>query len=230
MLEKTKELTVDEVIEAWKAQIDTLSEEKRKQVKHSQAITDILLKFLAEGKPISPQMLTEKANLRAKTTESIFKQMANGAAELDEKGNLVGLALSLTPTPHHFRVNGKELYAWCSLDTFFLPGLLGQRAEIESTCPVSGETISVTIGPDGVETYDPPETVLSIAVPGLSCRQPGSENKGGVGAESEACSQMHFFKDRQAGEDWIADYPGVAVFTVEEAYRLAKENWLDRRN
>ena len=230
MLGKTKELSVDEVIEAWTAQINSLPEEKRKQIKHSNAITDILLNFLAEGNPISPQMLAEKADLDADTTESIFKQLRRGAGELDRDGNLVGLALSLTPTPHRFRLSDRELYAWCSLDTMFLPGLLGQRAEIESTCPVSGETITLAIGPDGVESYDPPETVLSIAVPGLSCRRPDSKDEGGVGAESEACSQMHFFRDRQAAEEWLGDYPGVAVFTVEEAYRLAEENWLARRN
>lgn len=230
MLEIQKELSVDEVIEAWKAQTDSLPEEKREQARHSQGITDMLMKFLAEGNPISPQMLTERTHLKEEISESIFEQFRSGAGDLDSDGNLVGLALSLRPTPHRFRVKGKDLYAWCSLDTMFLPGLLGERAEIKSSCPVTGESISLSIGPYGVESYDPPETVLSIAVPGLTCRRPDAEEKGGIGAESETCSQMHFFRDREAAKDWLSDSPGVAIFTVEEAYRLAEENWLARRN
>jgi len=230
MTEQVKDLSVKEVIEAWKAQFDSLPEEKQKQVKGGQAVTDTLLKILAEGNPISPQIMRDRINMDSETTDKIFHQLRNGAGELDEDGNLVGLALSLKQTPHRFRVNSRDLYAWCSLDTFFLPGLLGETAEIESTCPVTNEPIRLTIGPDGIQSYDPPSTVLSIAVPGQSCSLPDSKGKHGVGAESEACRQMHFFRDKEAAAMWIKNYPGVAIFTVEEAYRLAQENWLARRN
>ena len=54
MAEQDKDLSVKEVIDAWKAQIDGLPEEKQKQVKGGQAVTDSLLKILVEGNPISP--------------------------------------------------------------------------------------------------------------------------------------------------------------------------------
>lgn len=50
-----------------------------------------------------------------------------------------------------------------------------------------------------------------------------------TGPHSEACSQMHFFASHETAEIWLQDRPGIAIFTVEEAWQLAKENWLDRR-
>jgi hypothetical protein len=40
---------------------------------------------------------------------------------------------------------------------------------------------------------------------------------------------MHYFASRESAETWLKDHPGVAIFTVDEAWQLAKANWLDRR-
>ena len=39
---------------------------------------------------------------------------------------------------------------------------------------------------------------------------------------------MHFFSSREAAEIWLIDHPGVVIFSLDEAYRLARENWIDR--
>jgi alkylmercury lyase len=135
----------------------------------------------------------------------------------------VGAALTLNPSPHRFRVNGNELYAWCALDTIFLPGLLGETAEVESPDPITGETIRLTIAPDGVRDYRPTNAVLSIAVPGVSC------SREQTGPQSDACRQIHFFRARETAETWLKDHPGLAIFTVEEAWQLANEGWLARK-
>jgi hypothetical protein len=126
-----------------------------------------------------------------------------------------------------FAVNGRTLYASCALDTIFLPGLLGETAEVESTCPVTGEAIRLTITPDGVTQYSPAGTVLSIAVPGVSCNR--EEADGEADRARESCQQMYFFSTRTAAEQWIKDYPGVVILTVEDAWQLAKAHWIDRR-
>ncbi len=95
----------------------------------------------------------------------LFQSLAASGMQLDADGNVVGAALIARPTPHRLRVQGRDLYAWCSLDTLFLPGLLDEAAEVRSTCPVSGEEIRLTITPDGVEAYSPESTVLSVVDP-----------------------------------------------------------------
>ncbi len=117
------------------------------------------------------------------------------------------------------------------MDAIFLLGLLGTTAEVESTCPVTNQAIRLTVTPDGVASYSPSNTVLSITVPGLSCRTTNdSPEKAQTGPTSDGCSQMFFFSSSEVAEKWIEDHPNIAIFTVEEAYRLAQENWIDRRD
>ena len=68
--------------------------------------------------------------------------------QFDETGNVVGAALTTLPTPHRVSFGGSfgdsfggDLFAWCALDTLFIPGLLDQTADVESTCPVSNSPI-----------------------------------------------------------------------------------------
>ena len=142
--------------------------------------------------------------------------MAMGA-ELDESGRLVGNVLTLNPTPHHMNVDGKQLYAWCALDTLFLPAFLGRTAEVSSTCPATGEAIELTVTPEGIEHFHPEGTVISIVDPTQleSCRP---------GPDGDLCGSMNFFVSRDAGEQWRKQHPHTAIFTLDEAYPMAKAN------
>lgn len=80
-------------------------------------------------------------------------------AEVDD-GAVVGLALSLRPTRHRFRVRGIDLYTWCGFDALFLPIMLGERAEVASTCPVTGAEIRMAVEPDGTAREVEPSTVV----------------------------------------------------------------------
>ena len=64
-------------------------------------------------------------------------------AHRDEEGRVFGFRrLTLKPTSHVLEVDGRTLYAWCAVDTLFLPERLGRPARIRSNSPQSGETIS----------------------------------------------------------------------------------------
>ena len=63
-------------------------------------------------------------------------------------------------------LDGSELYAWCALDTLFLPDLMGRSADVESTCPVTGQEIQLTVAPDHIESSNPDGIVVSIIIPG----------------------------------------------------------------
>jgi alkylmercury lyase len=218
-------LTTDEVIRKWVESDDALqAENKGILVRGFQIHGPSLLSLLAQGRPVTAEQLATKTDRPVTQIQSFFEKLAVYGAEFDENGNLVGAALTLNPTRHRFLISGRTLYAWCALDTLFLPAMLGETADVKSTCPVTGETIRLTITPRNVAGYSPESTVLSITVPGISC----SRRKTGPG--SDTCSQIHFFSSRTAAESWCQDRPGIAIFTVEEAYRLARANWLDRVN
>lgn len=223
-----QEYNMEEVIEAWKSRFDNDSESEHSLLNERYALTSLLLGLLAEGHPVSTAQLAERSGLPLKEISARFMQFEEQGGEFDEQGNLVGAALTLNRTPHRFLLNGKELYTWCSLDAVFLPGLLKQTAEVVSTCPVSGESISLTIAPEGIIEANPEQTVMTVTIPGVSCAGGHSCGPNSTGPQSDACRQMHFFSSTEAAETWLKDHPGVVIFTLDQAYRLARENWIDR--
>lgn len=219
--------TFEDVIRAWSSDYDSAVENMDDMFTRELKLSTSLLRLLAEGRPVPAVQVAEQTGLSLGQVQAIFDHFATQGGEFDEDRNLIGAALTLNPTSHRFIVDGHQLYAWCSLDTLFLPGLIGRPAKVSSTDPSTGETIQLTITPEGVADYTPSSTVLSITIPGLSCRTDGSCGPE-TGPESEACSQMHFFSSRESAETWLQDRPGIAILTVDEAWLLAKANWLDR--
>ena len=223
-----QEFNIDEVIDAWASRTNGKNNEEKALINEGVSLTTQFLKLLAEGLPLSAEKLAVQSGLPLEEIEAAFDKFESEGGEFDDDGNLVGAALTLNSTPHRFRVNGKQLFTWCSLDAIFLPGLLEQTAEVESTCPVTGEPIRLTIAPDGIVAANPEQAVLSITIPGVSCASGDSCAPNKTGPKSDACSQMHFFSSREAAEIWLIDHPGVVIFSLDEAYRLARENWIDR--
>ena len=134
----------------------------------------------------------------------------------DEEGRVVGFrGLAQPETPHRFEVNGARLHAWCAWDTLFLPALIGKTARVSSQCPVTGETISLTVAPDGVEALSPEGAVVSMLMPA-----------DGFDADviQSFCHHVHFFASREAGEQWIGEREGDDAFllTVDEAFHLGE--------
>lgn len=174
----------------------------------------LIYRALAQGQPVSAARLASLANVPVEITNIVFEQGKDRGGEWDDEGRLLGNVLTLIPTQHRFRVNGNQLYTWCSLDAMHLPALLGQTAEVESTDPVTGEAIHLTIPPDSMPTYEPSETVLSIVLTG------GDRS----GPHSPLCRQMHFFAKRDNAETWLIDHPDATIMTVEEVYRLVRKH------
>jgi alkylmercury lyase len=206
-----EEQNLDELIKNWDFENNGIPAEESTLA----ARLEILMyRILADGHPVSTARLATAANVPIEIINTLFEQGRKWGGEWDDDGRLLGNVLTLIPTVHNFKVNGKELYTWCSLDAMHLPGLLDQTAEVESTDPINGEKIHLTIPPDGVPTYDPPGTVLSIVLSG------GDRS----GPQSPLCSQMHFFSSRETAEIWVKDHPDATIMTVEDAYQLVREH------
>ncbi len=78
-----------------------------------------LLQMLAGGESVT---IEDMATTTGKPVEEVKKVLQSlPSVEIDEQGRVVGLGLTLIPTPHHFTVDGKQLYAWCALDTLIFP-------------------------------------------------------------------------------------------------------------
>ncbi|MBW2244878.1 MAG: hypothetical protein JRH01_23095 [Deltaproteobacteria bacterium] len=126
-----------------------------------------LVRGIAATGAVTPEAFASGTSLNMAEASGLFSSLAAFGLERDDEGRIIGAALTTRPTPHVVAIHKKRLFAWCALDTLFIPGLLGERAEIESTCPVSKAPIRLTVDPEGVNTVSPPEAALSIVLPGF---------------------------------------------------------------
>jgi alkylmercury lyase len=176
-----------------------------------------ILQLLAEGQPVTAERLAEVSGQPVEFIRTTFAALQSCGCEFNEQGALIGDALTLTPTRHRFQVNNRDLYAWCALDTLFLPALINQTAEITSTCPQTGTTIHLTVSPDGIEAVSPPETALSIVFTS-GCTS---------GINGSFCGQIHYFASREAAVQWVDGRTDFAVVSVGEGFELARQVYIE---
>ena len=166
-----------------------------------------LLRLLAAGDPVPVELLAEAAG---GTVDDVRRSLAAVPdTEYDDQGRIIGQGLTLRPTPHRFTVAGQELYTWCALDTLIFPALLKATARVESSSPVSGETIRVTVDPaDGVTSVEPATAVVSLVNP---------EQLNSI--RSSFCNQVHYFTSTADAAGWLAEHPDAEVVSVAEAHQ-----------
>lgn len=187
------------------------------QTAESVAFDRAFLPILSQGQPVAAQDIAKKLGQPVAMVEDVFRQMRASGCEFNEKGELIGAALTLTPTSHHFYVNGQHLYAWCAIDTLFLPAYIGQPVRVASTCPVTGQIIQLTVSPQRVEAATPASTVLSVVL-NLTCSS---------GLGSSFCGRIHFFATREAAEEWASGTKDIGIFTLDEAYQIARQVYIE---
>jgi len=171
-----------------------------------------LLRLLAEGQPVSPAQLAMALQLARAVVDQTLARLPN--VEFDEQGSIIAAGLSLVPTSHQFRINGRTLYTWCAIDTLMYPLVLQQTAQVASRCPVTGRTVRLTVTPKRIEEADPTDALVSIVVPttaDASCDVRGA-----------FCRHVHFFAGADAGGVWRAAHPEVTLLSVGDTYAMAR--------
>lgn len=66
--------------------------------------------LMLDGKPVSPDRIATHLGLTQDEVTALLK-----GTELDQDGNVVGIGLSIVPTPHSYRIRGRQLYTWCAV-------------------------------------------------------------------------------------------------------------------
>jgi alkylmercury lyase len=167
-------------------------------------------RLLANGEPIELEQLAAASGWTVEAVEVGLDERTS--AERDDQGRLVGLGLTLRPTPHRFTFDGRTVYAWCATDALMFPVILGRPGAIESTCPETGRVIRVELTPDTVEGVDPAEAVISAVRPiDLS------------DVRSAVCHHGRFFSSPAAAMRWADEHPDGHVYRVANASALDRE-------
>lgn len=155
---------------AWATQYAGLS---RREIDERMRGFEALVRGIAREGVVTVERFAELMGFEGSKAAVFFAGFSAAGMQTDEGGAILGAALTTRETPHTLRVAGKELYAWCALDTLFIPGLLGETVQVESTCPDSSEPIRLRVSPRRVEACEPSGTWLSIFLPGGSARHTG---------------------------------------------------------
>lgn len=109
--------------------------------------------------------------------------------------------------------DGKTSYAWCALDTLFIPPLLGKTVRVEATCPVTGELVSLEVDRNGARDIKPAGAVVSMVVP---------DGPFGYDVIESFCHRVLFFASEEAGVRWAAEHEGTSLLSVQEAFEVGR--------
>lgn len=165
-------------------------------------------RLLAEGKPVAIERLAAAAGRSVEDIEAALGEQTS--AERDADGRLVGLGLSLRPTPHRYVLDGHAVFAWCASDALTFPVILGRPGVIESTCGLTGQPIRIELTPDDVERVEPPGAVVTAVRPAGEIAD----------VRSAMCHHGRFFASPQAAAQWADEHPGAEIRPVEAAFAL----------
>ena len=115
-----------------------------------QAVSIRTFELLSLGKPVSISQLSEATNLSKDRINNIFDGWP-GVFRNDNSDIIAYWGLGLKRMPHQIKFDDVLLYNWCAWDSLFIPALIGKTAQVESSCPVTNEKISLTVSQDGFE-------------------------------------------------------------------------------
>ena len=136
----------------------------------------------------------------------------------DREGRVLGFGgLSTAPMHHRFEVDRRELWTWCAWDSLFIPKILGRTARVASPDPEGGELVRLVVSPNGIESVEPPEVVISLIRSDAQLFGTSAAN-----LMAKFCHFIFFFSSQASGEQWVEKNPGTFLYSVDDAFALAK--------
>jgi len=187
--------------------LETIAERLSEQLRCEQEdLCRPIVHQVTSGKPVASTALQASLQMSQNELEQRLAQFPD--IEFDRAGNIVGLGVTLVPTSHRFRIRGKLLYTWCAFDTVLFPPCLHTEAQVESTCPVTGQSITFVATPEGtILDLLPAGSMMSLIVPA----------ERGDCTRATFCQQSLLFQSEQAASTFLTTQLEALILSVEEA-------------
>lgn len=178
-----------------------------------------LYRELAKGKAVDADQLARALSVSSAESRALLEREAIKCFVYpDENGRVVGFGgLAAVPMHHRFEVNGRILWTWCAWDSLFIPEILGRSARVTSTDPESREVVRVVVAPDRIESVVPKDAVVSFTQPEAQIFDSSAAN-----VMAKFCHFVFFFSSRSSGERWVAKHPDTFLYSLDEAFALAR--------
>ena len=177
-----------------------------------QRVALTLYRLLAEDGAVSNEDLARAAGTSPETAGRMLSGWPGVYRGGD--GRIVGYGgLTVSATKHRMRIGRNTRYTWCAWDTLFIPELLNATAQVESTCPATGERVTLTIRPDGVQPAGEAPAVSFVAP---------APTQATADIVRHFCCHVQFFASEVAGRQWVSKRPGTFLATLEQAWQLGR--------
>ncbi len=183
-------------------------------------LTRELYRQLAQGEPVVQASLADALGVTiGEVTALLGDEQLKGWVFYDDDNRVIGFrGLAIRQMPHRFEVDGRTLYTWCALDSLFIPEVLGKPARVETQDPRTGGKIELTVTPEGIESVEPAEAVMSIVVAETDVVKTNPAK-----VMAAFCHHIFFLESPEVGAEWAAEHgQGVFVVSLKEAFELGR--------
>jgi len=179
-----------------------------------QQIAITTYRLLAEGTPLATQAIADAVGVPVARVEAALESWPG--VYRDDSGRVAGfwgLAIAPLDPEYSLQIDGKSSFAWCALDTLFIPPLIGKAVNVQATDPVNGQRVSLVVDGKGVRDVTPPGAVVSMVIP---------DGPFGYDVIESFCHKVLFFASEESGRSWVAEHEGTTLLTVQEAFEVGR--------
>lgn len=177
-----------------------------------QQIAAAIHRLMSVGDPVEPAAVASAAAVPVDRV--IDKLDAWPGVFRDDRGRLVGFwghSVQKLDPEYRLVADGRTTYAWCALDTLFLPGIVGKTVAVEASDPISLDAVTLVVDGNGVRDVQPSGARISMVVP---------EGPFGYDVIESFCHRVLFFASEQTGRKWMDEHKGTTLLTVDEGFDL----------
>lgn len=178
-------------------------------------IATVLYRLLGLANPVDPAAVAAEAHVPLEQVERKLQDWPG--VYRDGQGRVIGFwGHAITKLDPEYRLigDGSTTYAWCALDTLFIPAILGRPLRVEASDPVSGESVSLLVDSDGPREISPVGAAVSMVVP---------EDQFGYDVIESFCHRVFFFASQDTGRLWVAEHPGTTLLSVDDAFAIGHD-------
>lgn len=93
-----------------------------RQYDELELLLPMLVRLVARGEPVTTEDIAAETGRSVGEIETSFATLPT--PDRDRSGRLLGLGLTLAPTPHRYTTGGRTLYTWCASDALLSPSSL----------------------------------------------------------------------------------------------------------
>ena len=171
-------------------------------------------RLLAGGKPVATEAIAGAVGVPAARVEAALESWPG--VYRDDASRVAGFwGVGIMPLDPEYslQIDGKTSYAWCALDTLFIPPLIGKTVSVQATDPVNGQRVSLVVDGNGVREVTPPGAMVSMLIP---------DGPFGYDVIESFCHKVLFFTSEKSGRTWVAEHEGTTLLTVQEAFEVGR--------